>query len=147
VDDNSFESGLPNGRREDCVEEDCAVPAERAEQLGHIRTRLAAAKGRHMLLGRGCACGMPAGHIDPVEIDAAIVGHLASKYRSSDQSALAALFEGGQESLSRLIDDVIEMRKPLSTAEQEILCSDLEPTVSSLEELGGIRGSFRSDTV
>jgi hypothetical protein len=97
-----------------------------------------------MLFGQGCACGLPAGHIDPAAIDATVIGHLATKYRASGNSVLGDLFGGDRprESLSELIGDVLEMRRPLEVGDVEILCSDLEPIVQSLEELGGGRARF-----
>ena len=109
------------------------------EQLGHLRTRLAMVRTSHLLLGAGCACGLPAGHIDVSSVNSTIAAHLAEKYRNARRQRLSALFESslGDDRLSTIISTLFDGATALDDADYATLCEDLETAIESLEELTG----------
>src|SRR4051812_35581024 len=70
-----------------------AMTRSLTDRLAQLRTRLARLRTAHMVLGAGCACGLPAGHIDASAMDAMIGGYLADKYQAAGRDRLARLLD------------------------------------------------------
>jgi len=91
-----------------------------------------------MLLGAGCSCGLPAGHIDVSTIDTMIGLYLADKYQTTGREKLATLLNRAKKNgLASVISDLIEGLAVVSDEDAAAFCDDLEVSVSSLEEASG----------
>ena len=106
-------------------------------RLAKLRTRIAAAKGAHMIVGAGCARGLSGGHIDASSIDSSIGAYLADKYAASGHSALAAHLNGARTSggLSEVLRQISDAPTSFNEIECLLLCEDLETTLGSLEDI------------
>ena len=110
-------------------------------KFGSLRTRLAALRNTHVLLGAGCSCGMPADHINTADIESMIFTHLKQRYRSRS-SVLFELLEADR-TLGDAITAILEGSVGLSDEDAGQLQKDIETSLASFEELSGTRSGFR----
>ena len=120
-------------------------------RLAKLRTRLAAARGSHMVLGAGCSCGLAADHIDVSAVDSMIGIHLADKYQAAGREELGMLLNRAKNpgALASALTELIEGIIVISDKDAATLCDDLEISVSSLEEATGskVRGGPRIESL
>jgi hypothetical protein len=111
------------------------------DRLAQLRTRLARLRTAHMVLGAGCACGLPAGHIDASAMDAMIGGYLADKYQAAGRDRLARLLDRARhpDGLAAVLTELIDGAAAATDDDAAVLCDDLEVSIESLEDATGGR--------